>query len=465
MSRIVVKFGGSNMKSADNLGRIIETIKRYQQPLVIVVSALHGVTDILERTLHEQSGNCGKKARNESIESLRQFLLTAHMEYIDLYVTDRELRQRAETGLLDRLEELGEHLLEINLPGASPPFAGDRVLSYGERLSCLMLTEVLGSTGIICTEKLPEEIGMITDGRFGGAIIDIEASRDRIKAALGEGCTCIIPGFYGMSPEGDVTLLGRGGGDYSATAIARCIGAASVDLWKDVPGFLSADPRLIPDPFRLESLSYEEAAELSYFGARIIHPRALEPLLGSDIPVRLFDIEAGGDIIEAPTVICSTANTRATVVKSVTCSDDVGVLKLRGPGVGIRPGIMAEVTGSLNAAEINIRSILTAQTCINILLARDDLEQSRSIISQVMPTAVEEITVLEDVSLVAVVGNGMLERAGIWARMAGAVSRKGISMHMFCAGASDVAAYCIVDRRDQDTAVRAIHREFFYVVT
>jgi len=216
----------------------------------------------------------------------------------------------------------------------------------------------------------------------------------------------------------------------------------------------------VDDPIRLESLTYEEAAELSYFGARIIHPRAFEPLLGSDIPVRLFDIRTADDLNRSPTVIGSSANTSPTVIKSVTSSDEVGVLKLRGPGVGIRPGIMAEVAGQLNAAGINIRSILTAQTCINVLLAPANLSRSRSIVEKALPDAVEEITVMEEVSLVAAVGSGMLERAGVWARMAGAVSREGINMRLVCAGASDVVAYCIVDRSDRKNAVRAIHREF-----
>lgn len=460
MNRIVVKFGGSNLKSVEDLERIIGTVKRYGEPLIIVVSALYGVTDLLARTLLHLFDHGGEMEKLVGISRLRQHLFDAHMRYIERYVTDEDLRRRAEVGLLERLEELGRCLLGVSLLGTVPPFAHDRVLSQGERFSSLMLSTILRSRGVSCTEMLPEEIGLITDGRFGGATVDIEASRDRVSTSLGAGDTCVIPGFYGISPDDEVTLLGRGGSDYSATAIARCIGATSVDLWKDVPGFLSGDPDLVDDPVRLESLTYEEAAELSYFGARIIHPRAFEPLLGFDIPVRLFDIRTADDLSEAPTIIGSSVNTSPTVIKSVTCSDDVGVLKLRGPGVGIRPGIMAEVAGQLNAAGINIMSILTAQTCINVLLARVDLERSRSIIEQGVPAAVEEITVMEEVSLVAAVGNGMLERAGVWARMAGAIAREGINMHMICAGASDVVAYCIVDRSDQDSAVRAIHREF-----
>ncbi len=463
MSRAVVKFGGSILRSAEDLERIIEAVERYRVPPVIVVSALYGVTDRLSQVLEELFDQVGEMERLAVIAGLRRQLRDEHGRYLERYISDARLRRQAESTLLDRIEETGRCLHGISLLGTAPPFARDRFISSGERFASLILIAALRSRGLRCVEKPPEEIGLVTDGCFGDATIDIGLSRTRVSSALEEDSVAVIPGFYGLSREGEMTLLGRGGSDYTATAVARCIEAASVDLWKDVPGFLSADPELVDDTVSLESLTYEEAAELSYFGAGIIHPRAFEPLLGSDIPVRLFDIGTVADPIRSPTVIGPTAERNPGIVKSVTGSDEVGILKLRGPGVGIRPGIMAEVAGHLNEAGINIRSILTAQTCINILLAPADLDRGRSIVDQALPAAVEEIEVMDEISLVAMVGNGMRERAGIWARMAEAVSREGINMHLVCAGASDVVAYCIVDRSDRAGAVRAIHREFFQV--
>ncbi len=206
MSRIVVKFGGSNLRSVGDLERIIETVRQYDEPLIIVVSALCGVTDLLVQALRDLFDHTDEMERLAGISRLRQHLLDAHMRYIERYIDDSGVRRGVDAGLLERLEELGRYLLGSSLLGAAPPFAHDRILSHGERLSSLMLSAILGNSGITCTEILPEEIGLVTDGRFGEATVDIDASKDRVdealRGALAAGDTCVIPGFYGrMYPD------------------------------------------------------------------------------------------------------------------------------------------------------------------------------------------------------------------------------------------------------------------------
>ncbi len=455
MKKRVVKIGGSDLKSEGDISRVLLAIRSYQCPVVIVVSALYGITDILEKALGTGIFDASE------IPGLRRKLLDRHERIADLHIKDPVARRASISRIDRRIAELGDLLTGVRRAGEPPEAAVDRVMSYGERLSSALLESVLNDCGMDCREMLPEEIGLRTDGVFGGATIDLGASGRRVRESLsGEGMF-IVPGYYGVSSSGRVTTFGRGGSDYSAAAIARCIGAASVDLWKDVPGFMSADPATVEGAVSIGSLTFPEAAELSYFGARIVHSRTFEPIGGTDIHVRIFDIGDAGKAAGPRTVIGGEAEVRDGVVKSVTYTDDIGILRMKGMGVGMQPGILAEVTSALGEAGINIRSIITAQTAINLIVSKDSLERSLRIVRTSAPAAVKETLAMEDISLVAVVGEGMLVKAGIFSRITGALSRRGINILLLAAGASEVAAYFIVAGGDREDAVRAVHDEFF----
>lgn len=457
--KIVVKFGGSNLKEKEDYAKVLRVIQLYgsqsRHGIVIVVSALYGVTDILVQVVQQAKSDEG------SIIFLKKKLSEVHEEIIDMYIADPGYRLKVKAGINKRLEELEKNLRGIFCLGEIPDFVEDRVLTYGERLSSLVLSSILEFNGFPVCECLPESLGLFTNGEYRNASVDFELSEKELKQRLAGDYIYVIPGFYGISRDSRVTLLGRGGSDYTAAAVARCIDAESVDLWKDVPGFMSADPKIVEYPQVIHRLGYDEAAELSYFGARILHPRTFEPVHEKRIPIRLFNINDVSDSLEPVTVVVDKGEIKEDVIKSVTFSDDFGILKLHGAGVGIKPGIMARVTSVLHEAGINIKSIITAQTCINILLSRGDLKKSLNIVTHVGLAAVDEITALDDISLIAVVGDGILEKAGIAARVFSAVSRHHINIRTISAGASEVAVYFIVDRSECRKAVKSIHKEFF----
>ena len=453
--KIVVKFGGSNLKTKEDFSKLIQVISLYSQAIVIVISALYGVTDLLVDALQKA------KTDENTIAGLKQDLVDTHLRIIHLYVKDSESRQRVLTELRQRVEALGKYLQGIHYLGEIPDFVEDRVLSYGERLSSLVLTAILQSMKIPCCECLPETLGLFTNGEYRNASVDFSLSESVVKKCLSGHHITVVPGFYGIAPNEKVTLLGRGGSDYTAAAIARCIDAEFVDLWKDVPGFMSADPKLVSNPRRIERLTYSEAAELSYFGARIIHPRTFEPVLEKKIPVRLFDIHNLSEKLEPVTVIQENGVIKKEVIKSVTFSDDFGVLKLHGAGVGIKPGIMARLTTALNDEGINIKSIITSQTCINILLSRSDLVKGLKTVNKIGLSAVERVSSLGRISLIAVVGEGILEKPGIAARVLGAVSSHHINVCSISAGASSVTIYFIIAQKDREKAIQSIHQEIF----
>lgn len=455
MKKVVVKFGGSNLKQKEDISKLIRVVTLYRQPIIIVISALYGVTDSLVKAVRQV------KKDEKAIADLKGSLLETHDQIIDLYIDEGEPGDTVKRKVRARVEELEKYLLGIHYLGEIPDFVEDRVLSYGERLSSLVLTAILDFNHIPCRECLPESLGLFTNGEYRNAAVDFSISREKVKERLSGNGICVVPGFYGISRDSRVTLFGRGGSDYTAAAIARCIDADSVDLWKDVPGFMSADPKLVENPTVIHHLAYNEAAELSYFGAYILHPRTFEPVAETKIPVRLFNINDFSEDLEPVTVIRDEGVIRDDIIKSVTFSDDFGILQMHGAGMGIKPGIMAKVTSMLNEERINIKSIITSQTSINILLSRHDLERGLEIVKTIGLSAVDSIAAVDNVSLIAVVGEGILEKPGIAARVFSAVSRHNINIRMISAGASSVAAYFIVDKKERERAVKSIHKEFF----
>lgn len=454
-NKIVVKFGGSNLKDSLDYSRLARIVKSYNQPLVIVVSAYFGLTNKILEALEKAPQN--RQAIEIFIDDLYKLKSTLVKENIHSETHQkhalRELNER-----IDRLHQL---LKSIHFIGEIPEFLYDQVLSYGEKLNSLLVSAILKDRGFACEEALPENIGLYTDGIFGLSSTDFEKSKETLRQSLIGENIFVVPGFYGISDEGKITLFGRGGSDYTAASIARCIGAKSVDVWKDVRGFLSADPKIVENTNHIEILSYNEAAELAYFGARILHPETVSPIKPVKIPLRILDVENFKDEIIPATVINGHTQQHAEVIKSITYSDDFGILRLHGAGVGARPGILAEATHRLEEEKVNIKSVITSQTSINILLSKTDLEKAYRSMTKSPLKSVNKISRKEDISVIAAVGDGLYHEPGVMARILGAIASKNINLQTIVMGASAVSAYLIVAETDRNAAVRTIHESLF----
>ncbi len=455
MKKIVAKFGGSNLKKKEDIQKLVNVIRAYDRPMVIVVSAFYGITNHLIQSMEEV------KSDESKIKTLVRFLLEMKEEVIRENFQQTEWAQQTLHEVEKRITELERYLTGVHYIGAVPEFVEDVILSYGERLSSLILASILKSNGIDAEEALPEEMPLVTDGEFGNATVDYEAAAPGVQKRLAADKVFVVPGFYGVSPEGKVTLLGRGGSDYSAAALARCLEAESLDVWKDVDGFMSADPKLVKAPRRITHLSYIEAAELSYFGASILHPRTVEPLQEVGIPIHIGNIDTFNGSVEPRTIVQASEIITEDIIKSVTYSDDFCILKLRGAGIGKKRGILAKVTGAIDKAGINIKSVVTSQIAINLLLSAKDIKQAYQIVEALELSAITELSAIENISTIAVVGEGLLEKPGVAGRMFMAVARDGINVRMIVSGASTVASYFVVAADDRDLAIQAIHSEFF----
>ncbi len=453
MSYKVIKFGGSNLRNIKDFSRCAETVKGYDTPCVIVLSAFFQVTDHLKKAALQASET------GDFPSIFIEEFSAACREQVDENVEGDLFIEQARGEVQQLLDKLALLFKGIHAIGELPPTIYDTILSYGERISAVIFDSVLRSRKLDSILCLPEDFGLITDGEFGSASILLKESSKNIRGHFKGNRYFVVPGFYGVSEEGKITLLGRGGTDYSAAALANLLDAVSLDVWKDVDGFQTGDPKIVNNPDTIGYLSYSEAAELSYFGARILHPRTVEPLQPKDIPVRIFNIANPAE--EPGTIIGPDPKDEFTGPKSITFSRNFSVLKLKGPGVGIKPGVLAGVAGIMDSAGVNISSVFTSQTAICFLLQRSDLKKARKAIKVHAPALISDVETISDIALVALVGEGITKKQGVAAKAFQAVAEENINVEIIAAGASTAAVYFVVKESDCDRAVNATHRYFF----
>ncbi len=452
---IIIKIGGSNLRNSDSLHKVREVVSQYDQPVVLVVSAFKGLTDIFFNFI--RNPGISKQALNDFVKELR----LRYQPIFENHFSDERIKANVVSQFDKRMEKLEELLTAARLMGEVPDFLEDEIVSYGERFSSLVLAAFLNQSGLNFAEALPEDIGLITDGEYHNASVDISKSSGHLKSFFQPNNNYVVPGFFGLSEDGKVTVFGRGGSDYSAAVFAACLEADSLDVWKDVDGYMSGDPGILDNPTQIENLSYTEAAELSYFGAQILHPRTVEPLKLAGIPIRIFNYKQVSRGLNPFTIIEDHPVYDPRVIKSVTSTDELGTLTLRGPGVGIKPGILARVTTELDKKRINIKSVITTQVAISLLLDEKDLKPAAEMARDMDIHGIDAIDYVDNLSLLAAVGEGVLEEPGVAARIFTAVAREKINVRLTSFGASKVAVYFLVNREDRNAALQAIHSEFF----
>jgi aspartate kinase len=389
-------------------------------------------------------------------------LKSKHYEIIENTISNPTLRVLVIRLIDEKLQKLERLLYGVAYTSELTESVRVLILSQGERLSATVLAGVLQDHGIKSKALESDVIGLLTDDQFENATADLSAIQSNLQKQLlpltREGAIPIVTGFFGCNAAGQSTSFGRNGSDYSATVIAYTMNASSLDIWKDVNGFHTTDPKIVENAVPITQLSYNEAAELSYFGARILHPRAMEPVRESDIEIRIRNIHSPSGFC---TVIKRQAQYDTNVIKSIACNSSISVLKIHGAGVGYKPGIIGEIGQRMAAVHVNIYSVITSQTCINLLIDRRDSSRSMSALNSLVGGVIAGMDISDDVVLIAVVGEGLLTTMGLAARVFSAVADSGVNIEMFSAGASDVAYYFIVQREDMEPAIQAVHRSFF----
>jgi len=452
----VFKIGGGCLKGKETIAHILDLIAQRCCGKVIVVSALNGVTDFLIESMSlalEDEGN---------IPDIIGHIKGVHMTVARHLISEREALKKFSLNLNSFLGQLERLYYRLSFTKEITPRMRDAISSFGERLCVKLLTSILQFQGIKAIYLMPHKIGLLTDGKYGDASANMRKTgqnlQRHVKSLLTGDTILFIPGFFGVSEGGDITTFGRGGSDYSAAVVAVALQAEMLEIWKDVSGFMSADPKVVSEAQHIPVLSYEEAAELSYFGAKILHPRMVEPLRRKKLDIAIkntVDPDAEGSLI-------TVRSPRPKMgVRSVAHDTDIGILKVHASGVGARLGVLARVSNQLTENGINIKSVVTSQTCISILLEHKDLETGYNALKSLKPRQYQRIEKLENVALVSIVGAGLVNRKGIAARCFTAVASRNINVEMISFGPSRAALYFIVKNRDLNNALNAIHRTFF----
>ncbi len=452
----VIKVGGGCLNGKKTIARIVDLIAARGRGHIFVVSALNGITDFLIESMPAALEN------EENIPGIISHLKARHnLVARHLIRRPKEVRSFSQD-LAKTLKKLERLYYGLNFTGKISPRLRDVIVSYGERFAAQLLTAILNSRGIPTSYHMPHKIGMLTDGKYGDATADVPATARHFKKSLAPILSpkkiLFIPGFFGVSKTGDITTFGRGGSDYSAAVVAAAIKAEILEIWKDVDGFMSADPKLVPCAELIPVLSYEEASELAYFGARILHPRSVEPVRTRKLNIAIkntLNPDAAGSLISARSPRLK------TVIKSVAHDCNIGILKVHAAGVGARPGILAEVATCISGSDINIKAVVTSQTCISLLLAGQDLERGVVALKTLRPKPFRRLEPMADIALISIVGEGLLAQKGIAADCFSAVARAGVNVEMISFGPSRAALYFLTKKKNLKQAVNAIHATFF----
>jgi len=451
----VIKIGGSVLGTPKEINSIADIIAGDGSEKVIVVSALSGVTDSIGEFLDLLE--TGKASPCEMASKLKAI----HFGLLAETVMDSTGINRTK-GRMDALLERWERVaFGAHYTGEVTPRTRDFLMSLGERLSAIIMEGALRDRGLRAAALEADRAGCVTDGRYGCALVDLKATSKgltpAIKELLGKGQIPVVTGFFGASRDGHTTVFGRGGADYSAAIVANVMDAEVLEIWKDVGGFYTSDPKVVEDARRIESLSYSEAAELAYFGAKVLHPMTIWPLKEKGIPLWIGNAQNRSE----GTWVREASQGASGAVKSVAHIGQIGILKFRGAGVGIQPGVLAGLVNDLGAAGINIKSVITSQTCIALLLDRSELARCRRILEREPRNSVESVDVLDSVGLIGIVGDDISRTKGIAGRIFSAVAREGINVEMISSGASESAYYFIIGAAEVERAVRAIHGDLF----
>ena len=465
---LVMKFGGTSVGSVDALTKATQIIKnaREEYPRVVVItSAMSGVTDLLLR-----SASFAAQGIIDSLPEMESILREKHFSAADALIDDEKHCEETKQEINALILLLVNLCNAISVLGEASPRALDAVASLGERMSVRLLSAVVESAGIKAKAIESSEF-VLTNSHFQNAHPDFKATtektRQRLNPILDDGIVIITTGFIGATPEGVITTLGRGGSDYSAAIIASVLPADDVWIWTDVDGVMTTDPRLAPEARTLPEISYSEIAELAYYGAKVLHPKTIRPVVDAGIGLRIcntFNPAHPGTRL--------TANTKSNgkpvngqVVKAVTAIRKQNLVTIEGRGMLGVPGVAARAFGAVASTGTSVPLITQASSEQSICFAVPS-ETAPSVVSALEKTFAHEIAdedidrvwSTDDVSIITVVGAGMRHTPGVAGKVFSQLGNNNVNVLAIAQGSSEVSISLVVDAIDTEDAVKALHQ-------
>ncbi|PVV54930.1 bifunctional aspartate kinase/homoserine dehydrogenase I [Chryseobacterium sp. HMWF035] len=459
----VLKFGGTSVAHSQNIMLVENIIKKESQKnrIVVVVSALHGVTDQLIKAAEAASHN------NENYIHILKNLEEKHLDLVKDLIPFAE--QSSWLSFVKKhFNDIEDICNSIFILKEFTDRIKDKITSYGEFLSSNIITARLKSNGL---DALWMDSHIVTDSNFTNAKVNFEATEENLTKFLNENKNQIIitPGFIAKDAKENATTLGRGGSDYTASIIASVIHADELQIWTDVSGMMTSDPRLVSHAKPIAEISYSEAMELSHFGAKVLYPPTIQPVMVKNIDLRIkntFDPEAQGTLISHHVKKSHLENEQIAV--GVSNMSHIALLTLEGSGMIGIPGVSAKLFQCLSQEKINVILITqsSSEHSITIAISEKDVFNAKSAIDSAFEDdlklkRIDPVKIETDLAIVALVGENMKSRSGVSAKMFGCLGNNGINIRAIAQGSSEKNISIVISEKDITKAVNVLHEEFF----
>lgn len=457
----VLKFGGTSVGSPENITKVRDIInsKADENSMIVVVSAFGGITNQLLQC--SQMAAIANKSYLEVLEAIKKRHFNCIKELLPFKSQDKVLKH-----VQVHLKELEDILHGIFLIGELSPKTLDRISCMGETLSSMIIHNYLFESGIDTILTDPRDI-IFTDSYFGKANVDFPKTEKAIRKYFKEktGKVYVCPGFIANDNKGNTTTLGRGGSDYTAAIIAAALNTASLEIWTDVSGMMTANPKLVRQAYPIEQIDYEEAMELTHFGAKVLYPPSVHPVYKKRIPIYIkntFEPEAKG------TMIHHFQDDKSKVIKGLSCIENIALLNLSGSSMVGIPYFSHRLFEALAQSKISVILITQASSEHSICVAIDqaDVEKAKSAINQSFRKEFEdemldELYVEEELAILALVGSQMKNHIGISGKMFNILGHNGINIKAIAQGSSEKNISAVIEKRQIKKALNSLHESFF----
>ncbi|MDY7395510.1 bifunctional aspartate kinase/homoserine dehydrogenase I [Aureibaculum sp. 2210JD6-5] len=456
----VLKFGGTSVGSSKNIKKIIEIVASNQEEKqLIVVSAFAKVTNLLLEAA--QLASIKKSAYTSVIEEIR----TIHVQIISELFTEKDKNESLKF-VNQKLDDLSEVLQSISLISELSAKSEANIVSYGEILSSFVITKALQKNNFKAVRKDTREL-ILTNTNYTSASVNFEISNKQIQAFFksNKNNVTVLPGFIAAAENGDTTVLGRGGSDYTASIIAAAIHADILEIWTDVSGMFTANPSLVQQAMPIEQISYEEAMELSHFGAKVIYPPTIHPVLQKEIPIRIKNTLKPK---EKGTLITKVSKDKKNPVKGISHIDNVTLITLEGSGMVGIPGFSKRLFETLAAEKINVKLITQASSEHSICIGIDDSNANLAKIAidntfefEILKNKIKPLQVEKNLSIIAIVGDQMKSHQGISGKMFGTLGKNNVNIRAIAQGASEKNISAVIAAKDVKKGINSLHESFF----
>ncbi len=457
----VIKFGGSSVASAQNINKVVDIIKNKKETekIITVVSALGGITDLLLQCANLAS------VGNEAYKNVLQEIETRHLNTVKelIPVTQQSSLLSTVKKMCNEIEDICNGIF---LLGELSARTTDKMVSYGELLSSQIIASKLKSAGIAAQWKDSREI-IFTDSNFGAALVNFVKTNSAIKNyfSYAEPSIFILPGFISSDTNGTTTTLGRGGSDYTAAIIAGAVDATVLEIWTDVSGMMTADPRIVSNIKLIPKISYQEAMELSHFGAKVIYPPTIQPVMSKNIPVWIKNTFAPTD---KGTVIQNKSSKNGSPIRGISSINKISLLSLEGSGMVGIPGFSKRLFEALARNKINVILITqsSSEHSICVAINADNATAAKHAVDaafayEIETKKVEPLFVENDLAIVALVGDNMKSHTGIAGKMFSAMGKNGVNIRAIAQGSSERNISAVIALSDVTKAVNVLHEAFF----